>query len=157
MSLTEAKRPDRFRINKPLPGGPPRSLMPNPVKPTRRSRVTNGKQLYVELRDKNSLVSRRLFDLITIHTADLGGADACSEAEKALIRRAAMLTLQLELLEQRWARNGGEASEKSLNSYAKATGGLRRVLQTLMPDLKRRPRDVTPNLRSYLRSKESSG
>jgi hypothetical protein len=49
--------------------------------------------------------------------SDLGGPENCSEAEKSLVRRASMLTLQLELLEQKWAQSGGEASDKSLITY----------------------------------------
>jgi hypothetical protein len=113
--------------------------------------VTNGKRLFLALRDGNSLVSRRLRDLISIHTSDLGGPDVCSESEKMLIRRAAMLTLQMELMEQRWAeKNDGEASEKSLIAYQRTASALRRILESL--GLKRRPRDVTPSLDEYLAS-----
>jgi hypothetical protein len=46
---------------------------------------------------------RRLRDLIADHASDLGGPDAISQAEKILVRRASMLTLQLELMEQAFA------------------------------------------------------
>lgn len=133
---------------------PPRSVTPAVVKRTRRSRVTNGRSLYVTLQDNNSVVARRLRDLISLHVSDLGGPDAISESEKALVRRASMLILQCELLEQRWAVNGGEASDKSLNTYQKTTGALRRVLQTL--GLGRRARDVTPTLGALIRADQDA-
>jgi hypothetical protein len=129
---------------------PPVSRTPAPAALTARSRVTNGKRLFVEVRDISSPWARRLRDLIALHVSDLGGADNCSEAEKMLVRRAAMLTLQMELLEQRWAeKNDGEASEKSLIVYQRCVGSLRRVLRDL--GLRRRPRDVTPDPLDYAR------
>ncbi len=90
---------------------------------------------------------RRLRDLITDHVSDLGGKDALSAAEMALVRRAAMLTLQLELMESRWNENEGEAAPKSLDTYQRVVGALRRTLESL--GLQRRPRDVTPSLEQY--------
>jgi hypothetical protein len=116
--------------------------------------VSNGRSLYVKLNpgeefNENSAYARRLRDLIAAHVSDLGGVAACSEAERVLIRRAAMLTLQMELLESRWTQNGGEASEKSLLIYQRCDGSLRRVLRDL--GLKRRAKDVTDPL-SYART-----
>jgi hypothetical protein len=87
-------------------------------------------------------------------TADLGGADNISQAEQVLVRRAAMLTLQLEMMEHRWATTAdGEASAKQIETYQRVSNTLRRHLEAL--GLKRRPRDVTPvpSLEQYLRSK----
>jgi hypothetical protein len=135
---------------RPGPNGS-RSLALPPL--TRRSRVTNGKRMFVELQDTNSAWARRLRDLNALLISDLGGNDACSEAEKALVRRAAMLTLQCELLEQRWAeRINGAASDKSLLIYQRTSSALRRILESL--GLQRRPRDVTPpRLDQYLELK----
>jgi hypothetical protein len=63
-----------------------------------RSRVTNGSALFVE-GDDRSAWARRYRDLIFAHTSDLGGAAAVSEAQAALIKRAATLQIELELLE----------------------------------------------------------
>jgi hypothetical protein len=63
-----------------------------------RSRVTNGSALFVE-GDDRSAWARRYRDLIFAHTSDLGGAAAVSEAQVALIKRAATLQIELELLE----------------------------------------------------------
>lgn len=117
----------------------------------RRSGVTNGSRLHIELRDKNSPWARRLRDLLALMVSDLGGADNCSEAEKSLVRRASMLTLQLELMEQKWAQNGGEASDKSLITYQRVANSLRRILESI--GLKRRSRDITLSLDQYLRQK----
>jgi hypothetical protein len=123
---------------------------------TRRSGVTNGQRMYLALRDRNSVFGRRLADLNALMLSDLGGHGLCSEAEKALVRRAAMLMLQLEIMEQRWVeKNGGEASEKSLMVYQGTVGGLRRVLRDL--GLKRRARDVTPTLHELMHEERSDG
>jgi len=134
---------------------PPVSRTPAPAALTARSRVTNGKRLFVELRDISSPLARRLRDLIALHISDLGGSDSCTEAEKTLVRRAAMLTLQCELLEQRWASNHeGEAPAKRLMEYQRCASALRRILESL--GLQRRSRDVTPDLQTYLRQRASN-
>lgn len=98
---------------------------------------------------------RRLRDLVVAHESDLGGEQLISEGERRLVRRAAMLTLQLELMDQRWAANDGAAtSSQELEVYQRTTGALRRVLESV--GLKRRPRDVTPDLRAYLRQRSDS-
>src|SRR5438874_13808595 len=58
-----------------------------------RSAVSNGTKLLVDY-DGRSPWGRRLKDLLSDLSADLGGADSLSEAEKVLIRRTAMLALQ---------------------------------------------------------------
>lgn len=97
---------------------------------------------------------RRLRDLVVAHESDLGGEELISEGERRLVRRAAMLTLQLELMDQRWAANDGAATSQELEVYQLTTGALRRVLESV--GLKRRPRDVTPDLRAYLRQRSDS-
>lgn len=96
---------------------------------------------------------RRLKDLVADHTSDLGGQDHISHSERVLIRRAAMLTLQCELMERNWVANhNGQASTKQLEVYQRATGALRRTLESL--GLQRRPRDVSPpTLRQYLEAR----
>ena len=120
-----------------------------------RSRVTNGK-LYLTLRSNGSPSARRLRDLLAAIAADLGGVDNLTTAELVLIRRAAHLALQLELIEERWAcRPAGEASTASLFKYQRVTNTLRRVLETL--GLQRRSRDVTPpRLAEYLEQRTAA-
>lgn len=106
-----------------------------------RSAITNGSTLLSDL-DHRGAWARRLRDLIGLHLSDLGGEDAVSESEKVLVRRAAMLTLQLELMEQRFSQNeGGEARAHEIESYQRATNTLRRLLETL--GLERRLKDVS--------------
>jgi hypothetical protein len=66
-----------------------------------------------------------------------------------------MLTLQLELIEARWAAREDEpVGYKALDAYQRMTGALRRVLETL--GLQRRPRDISqPTLADILRDQPS--
>src|SRR5688572_12843031 len=107
-----------------------------------RSAISNGSSLLPEI-DHRSAWMRRLRDLIADHVSDLGGEAEVSASEMLLVRRAAMLALQLELQEQIWAKErDGQAGPKSLDLYLRATGTLRRTLESL--GLKRRLKDVTP-------------
>ena len=80
-------------------------------------------------------------DLIVAHVDDLGGQDAISEAERSICRRIATLTVELEVLESKFAEQG-EATAKQLDLYQRTSGNLRRLLESI--GLKRRPRNVTP-------------
>ena len=116
-----------------------------------RSAISNGSQMFLDRYDQRGAWARRLRDLIAGHTRDLGGLDAVSTAEQVLIRRASMLCLQCELMEQAFASNeDGAASAKQLDVYQRTTGALRRTLKSL--GLHRRPKDVTPtpSLHQYL-------
>ena len=116
-----------------------------------RSGISNGSMLFPDV-DHRSAWMRRLRDLISDHMSDLGGPDQVSSSEARPRRRASMLTLQLEMMESRWAsEHEGQAGPKSLELYQRTTGALRRTLETL--GLRRRPRDVTPTLSSYLSTK----
>src|SRR5579862_9016347 len=120
-----------------------------------RSAVTNGKHLLADV-DARSSWMRRLRDLIDAHTADLGGEDLCSEAEQRLIRRAALLTIQCEMYDKKFALNDGEASQTDIETYQRLTNTLRRCLETL--GLERRSRDVTPpSLAEYLKTRSNDG
>src|SRR5262245_61851033 len=95
-----------------------------------RSAITNGSSVLLDV-DHRSGWMRRLRDLISLHMSDLGGDDNASEAERSLVRRAAMLELQLELMDQRIAQAGGEATSAQLADYQRATGALRRLLTSI--------------------------
>jgi hypothetical protein len=87
---------------------------------------------------------RRLRDIIHAHQADLGGADALSEGQKAILRRAALLQLQLEMMEQKFAlREDGCASGKEMETYQRSSNSLRRLLESLGLHDGRKARDVT--------------
>jgi hypothetical protein len=113
-----------------------------------RSRITNGSKLLPGVDGRSPWV-RRCKDIIGTHLSDLGGEDNTSAAERSIIRRAAVLTTELERLEVKFAR-AGEASAEELDIYARIAANLRRLLEAV--GLKRRPRDVTPTLAEYLAS-----
>jgi hypothetical protein len=125
--------------NKMLENRPADSRTAPVRKPTARTRITNGKQLLPD-GDGRSLWCRRLRDLISLHVADLGGDAAISESERALVRRASVLIVETERLEQRFAHAEPEAAD--LDLYQRLTNSMRRVLETLGTG--RRQRDVTP-------------
>jgi hypothetical protein len=93
-----------------------------------RSTITNGRELLPGVDGRSAWV-RRVKDLIALHASDLGGQDYMSEAKLSMIRRAAVLTSELEQLELKFAL--GEADTKLLETYQRMTNTLRRVLQTL--------------------------
>ena len=76
----------------------------------------------------------------------MGGLDNTSAAERSLIRRAAVLTVELEAIEVKFATNTAKADD--LDLYQRTAGNLRRILETT--GLQRRSRDVTPTLAEYL-------
>jgi hypothetical protein len=83
------------------------------------------------------------------HIADLGGEANVSQAELSIARRAATITVELERLESKFA--SGEASDRDLDLYQRASGNLRRLLESV--GLQRRQRDVTPTLEQYIASR----
>lgn len=116
-----------------------------------RSSITNGRHLLPDT-DHRGAWMRRLRDLIAAHMADLQ-PDLVSEAEQRLIRRAAMLTIQCEMLDAKFASEGGQASQNDLECYQRVTNTLRRCLETL--GLQRRSKDVTPTLAEYLKTRSN--
>jgi hypothetical protein len=104
-----------------------------------RSRVTNGKVLIAGV-DQRSPYVRRAKDVLAAHLSDLPDA---STAEHSLIRRASILTVELERMETMFAL-AGEASPDMLEVYQRAANSLRRLLEAV--GLQRRSRDVTPSL-----------
>ena len=113
-----------------------------------RSRITNGKDLLPSV-DGRSIWARRLRDLISLHTSDLGGLGNLSQAELSIIRRASCLTVELEHLEMKFALAEDGASESQLKTYQMTVNTLRRTLEAL--GLKRRAKDVTPDPLEYAR------
>jgi hypothetical protein len=65
--------------------------------PANRSRVTNGKMIAGV--DGRSAEARRYRDLCQSFADDCGGAAALTEAQRSLVRQAATLTIQGELLQ----------------------------------------------------------
>jgi hypothetical protein len=107
-----------------------------PRKPTQRSRVSNGKSLFVRGGDGRGPWARRMRDVAEAHLQDIG-ADTASEAERSIIRRIAALTVELERIEAKFAVGEGDGD---LDLYQKASGSLRRLLESI--GLERRQRNV---------------
>ncbi len=108
------------------------------TKPEARSAVSNGSRLLPGVDGRSTWV-RRTRDLIELHTSDLGGPGAVSVAEACLVRRAAVLTTELEQLERRFAL-AGQATALDLDLYQRCAGNLRRLLEAV--GLQRRARPV---------------
>jgi len=125
---------------------------PSGMKPvyadTARTRVTNGRDLLPGV-DGRTYWARRMRDIMALHVSDLGGVEACSEAEKSVVRRIAALTIELERLEQRFAAAPADhISHADLDLYSRMSNTLRRLLD--MTGLQRRSRDITPTLEQYV-------
>jgi len=119
-------------------------------KDPQKSRITNGTRLLPNVDGRSPWV-RRLKDLIALHVADLGGDQNISEAERAIIRRAAVIITELERMERDFALSEGAPGVIELEAYQRAANSMRRLLESI--GLKRRARDVTtPTLAEYLRS-----
>ena len=123
------------------------------TKPEARSRISNGSQLLAGV-DGRSTWARRLRDLIELHTNDLGGDANISEAERAIVRRASVLIVELERMETDFALANGAPNIATLDAYQRAAGNLRRLLEWL--GLQRRARDVTPGVRQYVAVKAAA-
>jgi hypothetical protein len=88
---------------------------------------------------------RRYKDLIAAHHSDLGDDHMnglLSEGQKGLIRRCAMLEIQLSMYDARFAAADGAASAADLDAYGRAASHLRRILESLSLHTGRKPRDV---------------
>jgi hypothetical protein len=116
-------------------------------KDKQRSRITNGSALLPGVDGRSPWV-RRCKDVIGEHLSDLGGMENTTAAERSIVRRAAVLTTELERLEVRFAL-AGEADPETLDLYARTSGNLRRLLEAV--GLQRRQKDVTPTLGQILR------
>jgi len=123
------------------------------TKPTHRSAMTNGSVVLPGVDGRSTWV-RRLRDLIALHLADLGGEDAVSAAERSIVRRAATLTVELERLEAKFA-TAGQAEAGELALYTTTSNTLKRLLEAV--GLRRRSRDVTPDLHHYIAGQTNEG
>jgi hypothetical protein len=116
-----------------------------------RSKITNGSALLPSV-DARGTWGRRFRDLNDSFSSDLGqtDSDALSEGQRALVRRASALCVELERLEVKFARRGG-AEVDELNVFQRSVNSLRRVIESLGTHRGRIPRDVTPpTVDSYL-------
>jgi hypothetical protein len=115
-----------------------------------RSRITNGTAFLPGVDGRGAWI-RRAKDLIAEHVADLGGVDNTSAAERSLVRRASVVTVELEFLEAKFAA-AGQAATNDLDLYLRASNNLRRLLEAI--GLQRRMKDVSIDPLAYARTIE---
>ncbi len=115
--------------------------------PTTRSRLTNGRDLFLGDVDGRSREARRYRDVYAALIAHLGGEDHASEVKRHLAKRASALIVWAEVEEAKLAT--GEVLD--VQTYTTAVNALRRLLGDL--GLERVARDVTPPLADYLAAK----
>ncbi len=115
--------------------------------PTTRSRLTNGRELFLADVDGRSREARRYRDVYVALVAHLGGEGYASETKRHLAKRASALIVWAEVEEAKLAT--GE--ELDVQTYTTAVNALRRLLGDL--GLERVARDVTPPLADYLAAK----
>ncbi len=115
--------------------------------PATRSRVTNNPAAFLQGVDGRSALARRFRDVLAELVSDMGGVEVTSEGERQLARRAATLSVMAEQTEAAWAAG----DEVDTDTYVVITNALGRALGRI--GLRRRARNVTPDLRSYLAAK----
>jgi hypothetical protein len=133
VEVTSRSRLDRLKVGR--------------QKDAQKSRITNGSALLPGIDGRSAWV-RRAKDVIAAHLSDMGGEDNTSAAERSIIRRASVLTVELERLEAKFAL-AGEANTADLDVYARMAGNLRRLLEAV--GLQRRPREIGPTLGDLMR------
>ena len=117
---------------------------PNVTRPLKvRSRVSNGRALFVEDIDERSPRARRYRDVLAEIIADLGGDSLLSEGQRQLARRAASVSLEAETIESALV----DGKPVDMESYLKIVSACNRTFTTI--GLKRLPRDITPSPREY--------
>jgi hypothetical protein len=124
------------------PTSPPHSG--RSVAPRRRRRpTTDVRKAPLAGIDSRRRWGRRAKEIYATHLSDLGGLSNTSAAERSIIRRAAVLTTQLEQMEvqmQFQFEQGGEPNRQDLDLYSRTAGNLRRLLESI--GLQRRAREV---------------
>jgi hypothetical protein len=111
--------------------------------PSTRNAVSNGSRLHRRGIDGRTRDAKRFRDLFESFAKGLGGEERLSEADRALARMAASLTVKSEAMQAEVAK-GGEVDAEQL---VRVSNSLSRVLGRLV---KRQPRDTTPSLEEYL-------
>jgi hypothetical protein len=104
-------------------------------KDRQKSRITNGSALLPGVDGRSPWV-RRCKDVLASHLSDVPDASA---AERSIIRRASVLTVELERMERQFALDE-QASPADLETYQRCANSLRRLLEAV--GLQRRARNV---------------
>ncbi|WP_139247852.1 hypothetical protein [Hyphomicrobium sp. CS1GBMeth3] len=122
----------------------------SPRKPAKERRSRKGIKVFLPSLaqlDRRTRAAQLVFERRSRLISDLGGEDRLSCAQIALIEKAAVMDTWLEATSAAWLK--GEPLDVS--SYTTTVNALNRTLQLL--GLRRQPKDVTPDLKSYLASK----
>ena len=127
----------------PSPNSPPNCPTVPRQKSSGKSAITNGSCLLPGVDGRSPWV-RRCKDVLAAHLSDKPNATA---AEQAIIRRAAVLIVELERLERQFAL-AGEADPEMLELYGRVAGNMRRMLEAV--GLERCSRTVTANARAEI-------
>ena len=115
-----------------------------------RSRVSNGRQLFLDGVDARTAIARRFRDLFFEIISDLGGTENTSEGERQLARRCTALAVEAERMEAELASGG----EFNVELYVTLTNALGRALSRI--GLERRPRDITPARSDYVEAQSGA-
>ena len=108
-----------------------------------RSALTNGSKLFLGNIDETAPWCRRLRDLRLGYENDLGGADILSERQLTIAHQLAMMKLQCEMMEARFAKHEGEATPTQLALYQRTANSCRRLIESLNLHRGRIARDIT--------------
>jgi hypothetical protein len=125
-------------------------LAPDRLTSKNRSAVTNGKRLLAGI-DGRSARGRRLRDVMSQLTEELGGAAAVTVTRAMLVKQAAALTLVVEDTQTRIVK--GETVDPL--ELTRLTGSLTRVLSKL--GIKEREKPKAPTLREIAAARAAAG
>lgn len=112
-----------------------------------RSRLGNGSATLLGAKDERSVYVRRLKEVIGEYVEER--QDMLSAAQRSIIRRVAVLTIELEKLETRFAEDPS-VGERTLDLYNRTAGNLGRLLERLGLKPPERP---AKTIHGYLASK----
>ena len=112
-----------------------------------RSRISNGRDLFVSPANARSREARRFRDVYGDLLEHAGGDARISEARRHLVKRATALIVWCEIVEAKLAN--GEALDTQ--AYNGACNTLRRLLSDI--GLDRAIKDVTPRLGDYVQGR----
>src|SRR6516164_4525080 len=99
--------------------------------------------------DRRTAAYQRTVALIDAIEADAGGHDQLTTGQRQIVQRIALTCALAEHLEARWL--SGEEIDPVL--YCTLANAQKRLLESV--GLRRVPRDVTPSLAEYLRSRDA--
>ena len=82
--------------------------------------------------------------------ADMGGGETLSEVQRQMVSKFATMAIQLEVMEAT-ALAGGDID---VDLFGRVSAHMRRLGETI--GIERRAKDITPDLKDYMRQREQS-